>query len=564
MSNIFTADNSLEGLRSIPLYRVSTKKQMGVDDDLPDQKNLVQKFIIEHNMKVVREFVEGGISGYKNTAQQREALMKIIEMAKNKEFDVLVIYHSNRFGRRQDLSPIITELYRYGIRVFSTVEGELKANTPTDILLNDVRFYNNTQESYVKGQVITDYHMSMVEHGRFRGGYVPYGYELVDKGSKNYKGRRIYDMVIDEDQAETVEMIFNLCIVRNYGSRRIAEYLNEHMEIHPPRNGEAWTYSTVNYILKNPMYRGQYHMSSKLKSKDVMSEVIEELVIIPLLRWEMAQKVMKGRTTKKLEGKIEKATTNNHGKLLLSGLLYCGSCGSKLTTSTKTKKYKKADGTITIYKKTAYRCSSFQKSGVIDCKGQSTYSSLKIDQVVLRQTQAFMGNIAGRELQKGFLKSLTDQTKELKKKRLKLLNDKDKANRKLKALQDEFVKVLTGESNSDKEMVNSMISKSQMELENIDGDVKELAELISNSEKNKDSYLKLDSEIVDWNKKFEESSDEIKKAMLFKIIDRIEISPDDISIFYGIKLETYLENSVIMDKNSGVSCNSLVERLVRD
>ncbi len=153
-------------------------------------------------MNIVREFIEGGVSGFKRKAQEREAIEKIEDMAINKEFDALVIYHSNRFGRSDDLAQIISRLYIFGVRVISTLEGELKADTDSEKMLNNLRFSYNAQESIMKQHVISDYQLSMVENGRFRGGDVLYGYQLIDNGRENYKGRSIYDVAIFSDEAE--------------------------------------------------------------------------------------------------------------------------------------------------------------------------------------------------------------------------------------------------------------------------------------------------------------------------------------------------------------------------
>jgi UDP-N-acetylglucosamine 1-carboxyvinyltransferase len=66
----------------------------------------------------------------------------------------------------------------------------------------------------------------MVEEGRFRGGSAPYGYRLEKSGILNKRKHEVYMLVIDEDEARVVRMMFDLCISSGYGRWRLANFLN--------------------------------------------------------------------------------------------------------------------------------------------------------------------------------------------------------------------------------------------------------------------------------------------------------------------------------------------------
>lgn len=55
------------------LYRVSTKKQV-ISDDLPLQKNACRNFIENKGWKLIKEYTELGITGYKKSAASRDQL----------------------------------------------------------------------------------------------------------------------------------------------------------------------------------------------------------------------------------------------------------------------------------------------------------------------------------------------------------------------------------------------------------------------------------------------------------------------------------------------------------
>ena len=238
----------------------------------------------------VREVIEGAKSAFKYTASQRDKVMMILDMAKRKEFDILVIYHSNRLGRLAEDTPrLITEFSRFGVRVFSVCDGELIVKTVVDRLMNNIRYFINESESELKSNVITDYQMAMVENGAFRGGsFIPLGYELIDNGSKNYKGRHILDYQVNEEEAEIVRHIFHLSAHINLGQQRIARKLNDPGGEYwnKTKSGSTWHSTTINAILHNIMYRGIFKFNSKKREISVYSDNIDRLTIIPDDLWD--------------------------------------------------------------------------------------------------------------------------------------------------------------------------------------------------------------------------------------------------------------------------------------
>lgn len=57
----------------------------------------------------LEEFSEKGVSGYKRSADQREALQKLKQAAVQKKFDILLEFMFDRLGRRDDETPFIVE-----------------------------------------------------------------------------------------------------------------------------------------------------------------------------------------------------------------------------------------------------------------------------------------------------------------------------------------------------------------------------------------------------------------------------------------------------------------------
>ena len=108
------------------LLRVSSRQQLH-DDDIPIQRAEATEFIAKHEDWVFdREYLEKGVSAYHNGVEDREILQEIVKDAKNKEFEILLAYMSDRIGRQEEYSFYVAELNRMGIEVWTIKDGQLK------------------------------------------------------------------------------------------------------------------------------------------------------------------------------------------------------------------------------------------------------------------------------------------------------------------------------------------------------------------------------------------------------------------------------------------------------
>lgn len=78
--------------RVICLYRVSTKGQVD-KDDIPMQRIECRKFIEAQGWTLVGEYAEKGVSGFKVSAEKRDAITSIRKEAERGAFDVLLVFY---------------------------------------------------------------------------------------------------------------------------------------------------------------------------------------------------------------------------------------------------------------------------------------------------------------------------------------------------------------------------------------------------------------------------------------------------------------------------------------
>ncbi|MCP1312684.1 recombinase family protein, partial [Paenibacillus tyrfis] len=216
------------------------------------------------NWVLVKEYIEKGVSGYKKSIHERDELQRVLEDA-GKVYDVLLVFSLERVGRREDELPLIYKILKSrGVELWSICDGGLVKNEELgDRIAFNVKAVIAQGQSEKTSQFVSEKHRQMAEDGLFRGGKAAYGYKLIRSGIFNKKGKELDIPIIDEETASIAYMMYMLVYNDGYGSNRIAKLLNE--KGIPSYTGGQWNAGAVNYILRNPIYKG-YPAYGKRKS----------------------------------------------------------------------------------------------------------------------------------------------------------------------------------------------------------------------------------------------------------------------------------------------------------
>ena len=242
------------------LYRVSTDKQVDFNSnheaDLPMQRKACHKFAEAKGWVIVHEEQEEGVSGHKVRAEARDKLQIIKEYARKGKFDILLVFMFDRIGRIADETPFVVEWFvRNGIRVWSTQEGEQRFDNHTDKLLNYIRFWQADGESEKTSVRTRTSLRQLVEEGHFKGGSAPYGYDLVKSGRINKRKHELYELHINEQEAEIVRLIFDKYVSQLY------EELISYADLYDSASFEAKKMIVSQLIRRVEVYRGyQIHV----------------------------------------------------------------------------------------------------------------------------------------------------------------------------------------------------------------------------------------------------------------------------------------------------------------
>lgn len=549
------------------LYRVSTTKQLD-KDDIPMQRFACKNFLKDKegwDYDETNSYVEKGVSGFKKSSKERDVLQTLMNDAKNGDFDVLLVYMFDRIGRQEYDTPFILKtLDNFGIELWSVEEGRQQFKDHSDDLINFIRFWQASGESKKTSLRVRESLKQKILDGKFTGGIAPYGYKLIKSGEFNKKGKELMMLVRNHEEAKIVALIYLLSNKKGYGGNRIAKYLNEN-DI-KTRNGYYWRATTVDYVLRNPVYKGYLvssrtsldnHGKAKTNNRNewVQSrEKIVELEIIVESIWEEVQNQRNARNYKKNGDKIRNLSVTTKSPLLLTGmrLISCGYCGSPLTTTYNTKSYTKKNGEVVKTRSPKYRCSG-KAHKMTKCAGQTIYSQNKIESVFLHEISKFIEGFREEDLQKRIKSSIKKIEKksdvELKNLKRKLAKYK----KELEVLHDEVVKSLTGDSNFTPELLNELMGKKETTIKEIEKQIKELEKELQREKDEVGQIEKIKSFIPNWRNEFENLDLPEKKIAISKIIRQVTVYREEIKIDFNFNVKEFIDSIKINKKVDRVS-----------
>ena len=537
------------------LYRVSTLGQVE-KDDIPMQKQFCREFVQQQTgWEIVKEFSEKGVSGFKVSAKDRDAIQEIQRDALQNRFDVLLVFMFDRLGRREDETPFVVEWFvKNGIEVWSAKEGQQRFDTHVDKLLNYIRYWQASGES-IKTSVRTKTRMEqLTQEGYFTGGGVPFGYRLEHQGRTNKRNQDVGDLVVEPDEAEIVKLIFQKYLYEGYGAQRLCRYLAEQGITN--RKGRNIPTTTINRIIKNPIYTGV------IRNGECQSEVLTDLQIIDVETFEKAQQMMEKRATHHNDVPL-----NTKGRSLLVGNVYCGHCGGRLTLTTSGRKRVRKDGTILRETRARYQCHyNIRHPG--ECDGQSGYGVDKLDKLVDQIIRIQLGRIQNAPPQELIEKQQAKEI-ELIKSKLKLLNDQYRQKqREYQDLRAETIKVVQGTSRLNVDLLNSLVDETSDQIKQLEQQIQATTTELEETLRDASQVLQEYDQLIGWAEMYDNCTFETKKMIVAQFVKAVRVRRDyEIDIEFNVSFEEfqalYLEGEPEEAKRPGAETLLAIETKAR-
>ena len=548
------------------LLRVSSNQQLEADGDLSVQRQLVKDYIFSQSDWQLdeKEYFEGSNSGYKNAVADRNILQEALQDAKAKEYDILVVYKDDRIGRRMwEIGAYVMSLKSFGVDIYTVKDGCISPESD-DIMgqmMLALRYGNAQKSSSDTGMRVKDTAQKLVQKGKFMGGKAPYGYKLELSGEVSKHGRALHHLVVVPEQAEVVKYIYELSLHKEFGAAKIARILNEHDVYKNRAPRDVWKCGTIVSILTNPIYAGytaykrreridgRYH---KLESRDwIYAEKPDpEITIIDENMWNRTQDTRKQRGDKYIKSPENKDVTiirRNSGMLALIDVLHCGYCGRKMTNGSRYNYWTIKDtGERRTSKIAIYKCQNAW-SGVPHNK-TSQYRADQIEPMVFEALAEYIGKLQENEnvftqIEENQNRQKVIKQSELDREQSELKNIQNK----IAVMESNIPNAMTGDYPLSLEELADIIRKHR-ELEKKHKRIVEEKEAELDAMKvSMDDWESIRSRIPTWQDVFWNADTTTKRVLVDKLIERIDITRDNINIRFKINLNDFFTLPRITD-----------------
>lgn len=235
-------------IRAALYTRVSTEDQARDGYSLSVQKDYLADYAKRQGWQIYSEgknkvYEDDGYSGY---STDRPAMNRLLEDARAKKFDLILVYKLDRFSRRlRDLLNLLDELDSYGIQFKSATEPYETTSSSGKLMLQQLGSFAEFERNRIIERVFPGM-VRGVKEGQWQGArYAPYGYSY-DKVNKQLN--------IVKEEADLVKSVFKK-YVSGLSCQKIAGELYEKKI--KTRSGGLFSSSLIRRMLRNKIYIGK-------------------------------------------------------------------------------------------------------------------------------------------------------------------------------------------------------------------------------------------------------------------------------------------------------------------
>lgn len=344
--------------------RYSSENQ--TEQSIEGQIRVCTEYAKNNGIVIVDTYIDRAMTG---TNDNRPDFQRMMQNCKERKWDIILVYKFDRFSRNKYETAIHKKtLSDNGMKLVSATE--YLPDTPERIIMESMfEAYAEYYSAELSQKVRRGMRESRLK-GNFTGGYVLYGFKIVDRKVTIYEPEAAIVRKMYEDYAggKTV--------------KDILDWLHEEGILY---KGKPFARSTAYKILKNEKYAGIYHYNGELFT-NIYPRIVPEDI------FEIVQ---------------AKAAENQYGThdpeviYLLKNKIKCGYCGKSIASDAGTS----STGMVKRY----YKCTGRRvKNG---CKKQ-TVQKEAIESLVLDVTLKVLNN-------SNMLSNLADDILEANEKRTK-------------------------------------------------------------------------------------------------------------------------------------------------
>ena len=277
------------------------------------------------------------------TIASRPVMQQVLTEVEQGLWEGVLVMEVERLARGDTMDQgLVSQTFKYSGTKIVTPSKIYDPNNEFDEEYFEFGLFMSRREYKTINRRLQRGRLASVKEGKYVGNKPPYGY--IRKKLEKQKG---YTLEPDPDQASVVKMVFEYYtkgklqdngIYKRIGVSLIVRELNN-LGI-PPLNSNAWVPSTIQGMLRNPVYIGNVRWNWRPTIKKMVDGIITKErprndkqnwtvtkgmhePLIDMETWELAQEYLANNHP-------HPAPSQTKIKNPLSGLITCGVCGRKM------------------------------------------------------------------------------------------------------------------------------------------------------------------------------------------------------------------------------------------
>jgi DNA invertase Pin-like site-specific DNA recombinase len=296
--------------------------------------------------QIYREVVSG------ETIAARPVMQQLLSEVEQDIWEGVLVMEVERLARGDTMDQgLVAQTFKYSNTIIITPIKTYDPNNEYDEEYFEFGLFMSRREYKTINRRLQRGRIASVKEGKYLGNKPPYGY-----ARKKLEGQKGHTLEIVPDQAQIVKTVYELYTqgeLQSDGSRKrlgvslIVRKLND-LRV-PPLKSDAWVMSTIQGMLRNPVYVGKIRWNARPGTKKMVDGQMsrtrprakeKDWIIVDGLHqpiidedtWNRAQELMKSNPS--VPTPKDKPIKNP-----LAGLIVCGMCGRKLVRRPLARKY---------------------------------------------------------------------------------------------------------------------------------------------------------------------------------------------------------------------------------
>lgn len=517
-------------------------------------------------------FEDEGFSGGNTNRPQFQAMMKKI---RNNEIKAVVCYKLDRISRNVgDFAQLKDEFDYYNVD-FISLRDNFDTTSPSGrAMMMMVSVFAQLERENTAERIRDNMH-ELAKSGRWLGGTTPTGYksvQIVGSVTVDGKERKAYKLETVDKEAEIVKLVFEQFLKTNSLTKTDTYLLQNNITT---KNGKAYSRFSIKTILKNPVYAiadqdtleyfsdvgaelyadesefdGQHGMMAYNKTLQRSGRTNKTR---DFDEWIVAVGKHKGLISGEKWVKVQKMLEQNASKAyrkpksnvaLLSGLLFCGSCGGFMRPKLSSRENLHGEK---IY---SYLCETKERSHGMCCHSKNPNGNV-LDEAVCEQIKLVF------EDNSQFMKGLRNIRKEIEGNQESYRYRMDKLKKELRECEiniEKLVDALVKAADTPAfEYVSNQITQQHEKKKSLQEQIANLDSIENNKNFSLESVEGIYDYILSFRSNFDSMTVEQKRMALRIVVRKIVWDGENVHLFLFGDPESDIDYTLLMKK--GDSCD---------